>query len=92
MVGRSATAIDGRVLVDAPLSWAGELNRMAMRNGITLCTLGVVPTRLEDAFFHLTDSTLGSVGAMACRRTHGATISWVTNTRVTTWSRWSRPF
>jgi ABC-2 type transport system ATP-binding protein len=63
--GRAATAIDGRVLVEAPLSWAGELNRMAMRNGITLCTLAVVPTRLEDAFFHLTDSTLGSVGAMA---------------------------
>jgi ABC-2 type transport system ATP-binding protein len=68
--GRPATAIDGRVIVDAPLSWAGELNRMSMRNGITLCTLGVVPARLEDAFFHLTDSNLGSLGAMAL---HGLT-------------------
>ncbi len=58
--GRAATAIDGRLLVEAPLSWAGELNRMAMRNGITLCALGVVPTRLEDAFFHLTGTTTSS--------------------------------
>ena len=63
--GRPATAVDGRVIVDAPLSWAAELNRMSMRNGITLCTLAVVPARLEDAFFHLTDSNLGSLGAMA---------------------------
>jgi len=63
--GRPARVVDGRAVIDAPLSWAGELNRMSMRNGITLCTLGVVPTRLEDAFFHLTDSTLGSLGSMA---------------------------
>jgi ABC-2 type transport system ATP-binding protein len=60
--GRPATAIDGRVLVDAPLSWAAELNRMSMRNGITLCALGVVPARLEDAFFHLTEGLPGSLG------------------------------
>ncbi len=54
--GRPATALDGRVLVTAPLSWAGELNRIAMRNGITVCSLGEVPLRLEDVFFHVTDS------------------------------------
>lgn len=53
--GRPATLLDGRVLVTAPLSWAGELNRMAMRNGITICGLGEVPLRLEDVFFHMTD-------------------------------------
>jgi ABC-2 type transport system ATP-binding protein len=52
--GRPAAVVDGQVIVSAPLSWAGELNRTAMGNGITLCELGVVPMRLEDAFFHLT--------------------------------------
>jgi ABC-2 type transport system ATP-binding protein len=52
--GRTAVALDDRVLVSAPASWAGELNRVTMRNGITLCALGVVPVRLEDVFFHLT--------------------------------------
>jgi ABC-2 type transport system ATP-binding protein len=52
--GRQAIVVDGRVLVTAPRSWAGQLNRLAMRNGITLCALGEVPLRLEDVFFHLT--------------------------------------
>ena len=52
--GHPASVLDGRVLVTAPLSWAGELNRMAMCSGITVCALGEVPLRLEDVFFHLT--------------------------------------
>jgi ABC-2 type transport system ATP-binding protein len=52
--GRRVVVVDGQVVVNAPVSWAGELNRLAMRNGITLCALSVVPVRLEDAFFHLT--------------------------------------
>ncbi len=52
--GRRAAVVDGRVVVSAPVSWAGELNRLAMRNGITVCALSAVPMRLEDAFFHLT--------------------------------------
>ena len=58
--GRAAVAVDGRVLVSSPASWAGELNRLTMRNGITLCELHVVPMRLEDAFFHLTDAPVTS--------------------------------
>jgi ABC-2 type transport system ATP-binding protein len=52
--GRDAVVADGRLVVTAPIGWAGHLNRLAMRNGITLCELGVIPFRLEDAFFHLT--------------------------------------
>ncbi len=54
---KSASVIDGRVFVAAPASWAGELNRLTMGKGITLCELAVVPVRLEDAFFHLTDGS-----------------------------------
>jgi ABC-2 type transport system ATP-binding protein len=54
--GRAAVALDDRVLVSASADFAGELNRLTMRNGITLCELGVVPVRLEDAFFHLTSA------------------------------------
>jgi len=56
--GRPAIALDDRVVVSAPAAWAGELNRMTMRRGITLCQLGAVPVRLEDAFFHLTGPAL----------------------------------
>ncbi len=56
--GHPALALDDRVVVSAPPTWAGELNRLTMRNGITLCELGVVPIRLEDAFFHLTNTPL----------------------------------
>jgi ABC-2 type transport system ATP-binding protein len=59
--GRTAHAVGACVTVSAPASWAAELNRIAMRNGITLCALGAVPTRLEDAFFHLTSSELPCV-------------------------------
>jgi ABC-2 type transport system ATP-binding protein len=55
--GRDASVVDGRLVVTAPIDWAGYLNRLAMRNGITLCELGVIPFRLEDAFFHLTSPT-----------------------------------
>ena len=55
--GRPALALDDRVVVSAPTSWAGELNRLSMSRGITLCGLGVEPVRLEDAFFHLTGAS-----------------------------------
>jgi ABC-2 type transport system ATP-binding protein len=56
--GRPAVALDDRVVVSAPAAWAGELNRMTMRRGITLCQLGAVPVRLEDAFFRLTGASV----------------------------------
>ena len=60
--GREATVVEGQVIVSAPLAWAGQLNRLAMDHGITLCGLGSVPTRLEDAFFHLTGGALSTAG------------------------------
>jgi ABC-2 type transport system ATP-binding protein len=43
------------VRVSAPAGWAGELNRRAMAEGITLRALGAEQARLEDVFFSLTD-------------------------------------
>jgi ABC-2 type transport system ATP-binding protein len=63
--GHPASVLDGRILVTAPLSWAGELNRMAMCSGITVCALGEVPLRLEDVFFHMTGGGPESPAARA---------------------------
>ena len=46
---------DGRVHVAAPSSWAGDLNRSAMAEGITLVELGTTKQSLEDVFFELTE-------------------------------------
>jgi ABC-2 type transport system ATP-binding protein len=46
---------DGRVHVAAPSSWAGDLNRSAMTEGITLVELGTTKQSLEDVFFELTE-------------------------------------
>jgi ABC-2 type transport system ATP-binding protein len=46
----------GEVHVDAPADWAGELNRRATAEGITLVRLTTAETRLEDAFLDLTET------------------------------------
>jgi len=46
---------DGRVHVAAPSSWAGDFNRSAMTEGITLVELGTTKQSLEDVFFELTE-------------------------------------
>ncbi|WP_433221821.1 ATP-binding cassette domain-containing protein [Dactylosporangium sp. CS-047395] len=57
--GFPATVSDGAVLVDAPATFAGELNREAMQHGITLIELAARQNNLEDAFFALTGSATG---------------------------------
>jgi ABC-2 type transport system ATP-binding protein len=52
--GYPATILDGEIHVAAPASWAGQLNRTAMDEGITLTSLRAVEPRLEDIFFELT--------------------------------------
>lgn len=44
--------------VQAPASWAAELNREAMAAGITLAELGVSRGSLEEAFFSMTDDAV----------------------------------
>jgi ABC-2 type transport system ATP-binding protein len=46
---------DGRLHVAAPRAWAGELNRSAMADDITLVELGTTKQSLEDVFFELTE-------------------------------------
>jgi ABC-2 type transport system ATP-binding protein len=46
---------DGRLHVAAPLTWAGQLNRTAMADDITLIELGATKQSLEDVFFELTE-------------------------------------
>jgi ABC-2 type transport system ATP-binding protein len=46
---------DGRLHVAAPSSWAGDFNRSAMTEGITLVELGTTKQSLEDLFFELTE-------------------------------------
>ncbi|GAA3451415.1 ATP-binding cassette domain-containing protein [Dactylosporangium matsuzakiense] len=60
--GNPATITDGAVVVDAPATFAGELNREAMQHGITLVELAARQNNLEDAFFALTGSTTGDTG------------------------------
>src|SRR5437879_2443893 len=57
----------GTVAVDADASWAADLNRLAAAAGITLVHLSERPRRLEEAFFALTGSANGDVGAGAPR-------------------------
>jgi ABC-2 type transport system ATP-binding protein len=55
--GLAAHVRDDTVHVIAPESCAGELNRRAMACGITLVALGTNQSRLEDAFFRVTERT-----------------------------------
>jgi ABC-2 type transport system ATP-binding protein len=60
-VGWPEPSGDGRqpaeIHVEAPADWAGELNRRAMAEGVTLVRLTTAETRLEDAFLDLTETT-----------------------------------
>jgi hypothetical protein len=52
--GHPSTA-DGRLLhVEAPASFAAELNRLAMRHGVTLVELRPTQPSLEDTFLTMT--------------------------------------
>lgn len=53
--GLAARADGESVRVQAPESWAAELNRRAMAAGITLSGLAVVRASLEEAFFAITE-------------------------------------
>ena len=54
--GYAATSNDDdRLHVAAPSSWAGDFNRSAMNEGITLVELGTTKQSLEDIFFELTE-------------------------------------
>jgi ABC-2 type transport system ATP-binding protein len=55
--GFPATTDRGAVLVTAPATWAGELNRQAFAAGIVLTSLTAIEPRLEDIFFELTEGT-----------------------------------
>jgi ABC-type Fe3+/spermidine/putrescine transport system ATPase subunit len=55
--GYPASVADGWVHICAPTAWAGELNRRAMRDGITLVRLGTTQRSLEDAFLDLTEAS-----------------------------------
>ncbi|HMA46760.1 MAG TPA: ABC transporter ATP-binding protein [Frankiaceae bacterium] len=54
--GFPATRDGDAVRVYAPAAWAGELNRRAMRSGITLVGLVALRPSLEEAFFRLTEA------------------------------------
>jgi ABC-2 type transport system ATP-binding protein len=54
--GYPASVADGCVRISAPTAWAGELNRRAMRDGITLVRLGTTQRSMEDAFLDLTET------------------------------------
>jgi ABC-2 type transport system ATP-binding protein len=53
--GYAAWVEDEEVHVRAPLGWAAELNRRAMRAGITLVRLGHARPSLEEAFLAVTE-------------------------------------
>lgn len=54
--GYAATSNDdGRLHIAAPSSWAGDFNRSARNEGITLVELGTTKQSLEDIFFELTE-------------------------------------
>jgi ABC-2 type transport system ATP-binding protein len=50
---------DGKLVVDGPASWAGELNRRAMAAGATLVELAPRRGHLEDVFLQLTGDHQG---------------------------------
>jgi ABC-2 type transport system ATP-binding protein len=54
--GHGARIEDGAVHATAPPDWSAELNRMAMRQDITLTGLSVNRGTLEDAFFAITET------------------------------------
>ena len=56
--GHYASTADGRFLrVQAPASFAAELNRLAMRHGVTLVELRPEQPSLEDTFLQMTTQT-----------------------------------
>jgi len=57
--------VDGRLRVQAPAGFAGELNRGAMEAGVVLTQLYTEHTSLEGTFFSLTDGTTTTEGAAA---------------------------
>jgi ABC-2 type transport system ATP-binding protein len=57
--GYPSTARGDQLEIRAPESWGPELNRQAMRAGITLRRLGVRDASLEQTFLDLTDGTGG---------------------------------
>jgi ABC-2 type transport system ATP-binding protein len=54
--GHTARIDADAVHAPAPETWAPELNRLAMQQGITLAALAVNRGTLEDAFFAMTDT------------------------------------
>jgi len=57
--------VDGRLRVQAPAGFAGELNRGAMEAGVVLTQLYSEHISLEDTFFALTDGTDRTEGVAA---------------------------
>ncbi|MEX0667464.1 MAG: ATP-binding cassette domain-containing protein [Acidimicrobiia bacterium] len=52
--GYHTTRVNGGIEIDAPASWAPELNRLAWQAGITLRELRAASADLEQAFFAMT--------------------------------------
>jgi ABC-2 type transport system ATP-binding protein len=57
--------VDGRLRVQAPAGFAGDLNRGAMEAGVVLTSLYSEHISLEDTFFALTDGTNKTEGVAA---------------------------
>lgn len=55
--GHPADILDGRVHIQAPASWAAELNRNAMSADITLIQLASTAPSLQETYFELTQET-----------------------------------
>ena len=59
--GYPASRVNGAIQIDAPASWASDLNRLAWQAGITLRELQTTSADLEHAFFAMTgDHTPGA--------------------------------
>jgi ABC-2 type transport system ATP-binding protein len=54
-LGRTVRTSNGRLHIDAPASFAAELNRTAMSAGITLVEIGIHRATLEDTFLAMTE-------------------------------------
>jgi len=57
--------VDGRLRVQAPAGFAGDLNRGAMEAGVVLTSLYSEHISLEDTFFALTEGTNKTGGVAA---------------------------
>ena len=60
--GHAPTVVEGAVRMIAERGWAPELNRLAMREGITLAALAVSQGTLEEAFLAMTDGAARAPG------------------------------